>query len=182
MNPNGFGNPFPLAGYAGGNSEAAFNANGQAYNMPGSSGGGGGGGFSEIARVQGIRGIYSFLGAGGQSLGKAAALNAAYAAWAAQQAMLGQQWAAGGGSGSANGSGAQSMNAGVSSANVGYNPAGQAGMEEFGNQPPHAGGMGGVNAMIGGGVMGTNSLGEPTMNARFNGAHGINGWHSRSRR
>ena len=34
--------------------------------------------------------------------------------------------------------------------------------------------MGGVNAMIGGGVMGTNNLGEPTMNARFNGAHGIN--------
>ena len=134
MNANGFSNPFPLAGHAGGNIEAASNANSQAYNMPGSSGGGGSGGFSEIVRVQGPRGIHSFLGASGQSLGKAAALNAAYAAWAAQQAMLGQQWAAGGGSGSANGSGAQSMNAGVSSANginigaVGYNPAGQAGM------------------------------------------------------
>ena len=159
---------FPPAAQAVGNTGAALNANGQMHHMPLGGGGGIGGNI-----FQGLGVIYPLPAAASHSLGGVASPNAAYSAWAAQQAMLGQQWVAGGRAGDVNGLGGQVVNAKFGGANgvhfsaVGYNPARQAGLGGFMDQPPHAGGIGGGIPVVGGGTGGANGLGGPATKHRI---------------
>ena len=105
MNANGFINPFPPAGQAGENAGDTLNANGQMYNIQDRRRRRQRRRRQGIGGFQGPGGIYPLPTAVGYGLGGVAAPNAAYVAWAAQQAMLGQQWAAGGRAGGTNGPG-----------------------------------------------------------------------------